>query len=304
MSGYSYNKKKQTSYYSMYFNTPLSEFGIIYDEIDTRIGPLARGVLKVLSNDLGYAYPKDRDRYKIITQSYWDAAYLLGVRHLTYQAVYAYQKDLPKMLTDIGWKIEEESLKHKNKVFQASKYLLDYTPKANKLNDIVGKNSDKEFEKVLENLNKDPSIVEETDRALDNLVPNNQDFEGLEAIPGEVEIRPVNPNLVEDGFARAARIENEIRRIEQNEADILAQRNFALEQLRERELAPAVIGRIARGFNNPLNVQNIRPEVRARIVGAGGGGAGVRADWGLNFNDLDRLILNRAAVEDPNPNNR
>jgi hypothetical protein len=65
-------------------------------------------------------------------------------------------------------------------------------------------------------------------------------------------------------------IADEIRRIEQNEEDILAQRNFALEQLRERGLAPDVIGRIARGFNNPLNVQNIRPEVRVRAVGAGG----------------------------------
>jgi len=257
MSGYSYNKKKQTNYYSMYFSTPLSKFDIIYDEVDTQVSPLARGVLKVLSDDLTYAYLRDWDRYKVITQSYWDAAYLLGVRHLTYQARYAYQKDLPKMLTNIGWKIEEESLKHKNKVFQASKYLLDYTPKANKLNDIVGKNSDKEFKKVLENLNKDPSIVEETDRALDNLVPNNQDFEG-------VEVRM-------DENVRNEIIADEIRRIEQNEEDILAQRNFALEQLRERELAPAVIGRIARGFNNPLNVQNIRPEFRVRAVGAGGG---------------------------------
>lgn len=294
MSGYSYNKKKQTSYYSMYFNTPLSKFDIIYDEVDAQVSPIARGILKVLTDDLAYAYPKDRDRYKVITQSYWDAAHLLGIRHLTYQAGYAYQKDLPKMLTDIGWKIDEESLKHKNKVFQASKYLLDYIPKANKLNDIVGKNSDKEFKKVLENLNKDPSIVEETDKALDNLVPNNQDFEGLGAIPGEVEIRPVNPNLVEDGFARAARLENEIRRIEQNEADILAQRNFALEQLRDREIIEGVGGRVVRNLNNPFNIQNIRPEVRVRVVGAGGGGAGVRADWGQAFRNLD----------DIDPNNR
>lgn len=243
MSGYSYNRKKQTSYYSMYFSTPLSKFDIIYDEVDTQISSLARGILKVSTDDLSYAYPKDQSRYKVITQSYWDAAYLLGVRHLTYQAGYAYQKDLPKMLTDIGWKIDEESLKHKNKVFQASKYLLDYVPKAIRLNDIIGKNSDKEFKKVLENLNKDPTVVEETDKALDNLVPNNQDFEGIEVILNEIRQNEL--------------IENEIRRLEENQADVLAQRNLALEQL-----------------NEIRQRQNFRPGVGfiPRRVGGGGGG--------------------------------
>lgn len=277
MSDYSYNKKRQTSYYSMYFSTPLSKFGIIYDEVDTQVNALARGILKVSTDDLSYAYPKDRSRYKVITQSYWDAAYLLGVRHLTYQAGFAYQKDLPKMLTDIGWKIDEESLKHKNKVFQASKYLLDYVPKASGFNDIIGKNSDKEFKKVLENLNKDPSIVEETDKALDNLVPNNQDFEGVEAILNEIR----QNELIEN------EIRNEIRRLEEN-----------------RERAPGNGDRILLNVNNPLNVQNIRPEAEPGLLALVEGGAGVRVDWGQNFNDIERLILNRAAVEDPNPNNR
>lgn len=180
------------------------------------------------------------------------------------------------MLTDIGWKIDEESLKHKNKVFQASKYLLDYVPKASGFNDIIGKNSDKEFKKVLENLNKDPSIVEETDKALDNLVPNNQDFEGVEAILNEIR----QNELIEN------EIRNEIRRLEEN-----------------RERAPGNGDRILLNVNNPLNVQNIRPEAEPGLL-ALVEGAGVRVDWGQNFNDIERLILNRAAVEDPNPNNR
>ena len=266
MSGYSYNRKKQTSYYSMYFSTPLSKFDIIYDEVDTQVSSLARGILKVSTDDLSYAYPKDQSRYKAITQSYWDAAYLLGVRHLTYQAGFAYQKDLPKMLTDIGWKIDEESLKHKNKVFQASKYLLDYVPKASRLNDIIGKNSDKEFKKVLENLNKDPSIVEETDKALDNLVPNNQDFEGVEVILNEIRQNEL--------------IENEIRRLEEN-----------------RERAPGNGDRILLNVNNPFIAQNIRPGIGFIPRRAGGG---VRVDRGQNFADLERRIINRDNEEDPN----
>lgn len=280
MSGYSFNKKKQTSYYSMYFSTPLSKFDIIYDEVDTQVSALARGILKVSTDDLAYAYPKDQSRYKVITQSYWDAAYLLGVRHLTYQAGFAYQKDLPKMLTDIGWKIDEESLKHKNKVFQASKYLLDYVPKATRLNDIIGKNSDKEFKKVLENLNKDPTVVEETDKALDNLVPNNQDFEGVEVRVNEIR-------------------QNEIRRIEENQADILAQRNLALEELRERERDPIEV-EIIRNLNNPFIAQNIRPGVGFIPRQVGGGGGRVRVDWGQNFADLERRIINRDNEADPN----